>query len=88
MPYVEGETLRARLDRERQLPVDEVVRLVTLMAGALGYAHARGVIHRELKRENSLLQAGQPVISDFGIALAVAPAPRVLRLASGHAGTL
>ena len=74
MPFVEGETLRARLDRERQLPVDEVVRLVTLMAGALDYAHARGVIHRDLKPENILLQAGQPVIADFGIALAVAHA--------------
>ena len=74
MPYIEGETLRARLDRERQLPVDETIRLVTLMAGALDYAHARGVIHRDLKPENILLQAGQPVIADFGIALAVAHA--------------
>jgi len=74
MPYVEGETLRARLDRETQLPIDDVVRLTTLMAGALGYAHARGVIHRDLKPENILLQAGQPIIADFGIALAVAQA--------------
>ncbi|HET7251502.1 MAG TPA: serine/threonine-protein kinase, partial [Gemmatimonadales bacterium] len=74
MPYVEGETLRARLERERQLPVDETVRLVTLLANALDYAHARGVIHRDLKPENILLQAGQPVIADFGIALAVAQA--------------
>ena len=74
MPYVEGETLRARIQRERQLPVDEVVRLTTLLAGALDYAHARGVIHRDLKPENILLQAGQPVIADFGIALAVANA--------------
>ena len=74
MPYVEGETLRSRLERERQLPVDETSRLVTLMAGALDYAHARGVIHRDLKPENILLQAGQPVIADFGIALAVAQA--------------
>jgi len=74
MPYVEGETLRTRLDRERQLPVEEVVRLVPLMAGALDYAHARGVIHRDLKPENILLQSGQPVIADFGIALAVAQA--------------
>ncbi len=74
MPFVEGETLRARLLRERQLPVDETVRLVTLLANALDYAHAQGVIHRDLKPENILLQAGQPVIADFGIALAVAHA--------------
>ena len=74
MPYVEGETLRARLERERQLPVDETLRLVTLLGSALDYAHARGVIHRDLKPENILLQSGQPVIADFGIALAVAQA--------------
>ncbi len=74
MPYVQGETLRARLERERQLPVDETVRLVTLLANALAYAHAQGVIHRDLKPENILLQSGQPVIADFGIALAVAQA--------------
>jgi serine/threonine-protein kinase len=79
MPYVEGETLRARLERERQLPMDETVRLVTLLGNALAYAHARGVIHRDLKPENILLQSGQPMIADFGIALAVAQAggPRV-----------
>ena len=74
MPYVEGETLRARLTREQQLPVDETIRLITLIAAALDYAHARGVIHRDLKPENILLQASQPVIADFGIALAVAHA--------------
>jgi eukaryotic-like serine/threonine-protein kinase len=74
MPYVEGETLRARLEREGQLPVDETVRLVTLLGNALAYAHAHGVIHRDLKPENILLQSGQPVIADFGIALAVAQA--------------
>jgi len=74
MPYVQGETLRARLERERQLSVDETVRLVTLLANALEYAHAQGVIHRDLKPENILLQSGQPVIADFGIALAVAQA--------------
>src|SRR3954454_4341497 len=79
MPYVEGETLRARLERERQLRVDETIRLVTLLGNALAYAHAHGVIHRDLKPENILLQSGQPVIADFGIALAVAQAggPRV-----------
>jgi serine/threonine-protein kinase len=74
MPFVEGETLRARIEREKQLPVDDVIRLASLMAGALDYAHARNVIHRDLKPENILLQSGQPVIADFGIALAVANA--------------
>lgn len=74
MPHVEGETLRARIERERQLPVDETLRVLGLLAGALDYAHGRGVIHRDLKPENILLQAGQPVIADFGIALAVAQA--------------
>ncbi|MBM4195376.1 MAG: hypothetical protein FJ202_13515 [Gemmatimonadetes bacterium] len=74
MPFVEGESLRARLDREKQLPVDEAVRIATAIAGALDYAHQHGVIHRDLKPENILLQAGQPVIADFGIALAVSNA--------------
>ncbi len=74
MPYVEGETLRARLERERQLPVDEALRITTAVAGALEYAHGLGVIHRDLKPENILLQAGQPIVADFGIALAVSNA--------------
>ena len=74
MPYVEGESLRARLDREKQLPVDEAVRIGVACANALDYAHQRGVIHRDLKPENILMQAGQPVIADFGIALAVSKA--------------
>ncbi len=74
MPFVEAETLRARLDREQQLPVEEAVRLATAIAAALVYAHERGVIPRDLKPENILLQAGQPVIADFGIALAVSNA--------------
>jgi serine/threonine-protein kinase len=74
MPFVDGESLRARLDREKQLPVDEAVRIAVAIAGALDYAHANGVIHRDMKPENVLLQAGQPVIADFGIALAVSNA--------------
>src|SRR5437868_6180984 len=74
MPYIEGESLRARLSREKQLPVDEVVRLGVAIAGALDYAHRRGVIHRDLKPENVLLHEGQPLVTDFGIALAVSNA--------------
>ena len=71
MPYVEGETLRARLDREQQLPIDDAVRIAVAVAEALDYAHGHGVIHRDLKPENILLQHGQPMVADFGIALAV-----------------
>jgi eukaryotic-like serine/threonine-protein kinase len=71
MPYVDGETLRARLERERQLPVDDAVRLAREVADALGYAHARGIIHRDIKPENILLQGGHALVTDFGIALAV-----------------
>src|SRR5438128_9424548 len=74
MPFVDGETLRARLDREKQLPVDEAVRIAVAVAAALDYAHGHGVIHRDLKPENILLQHGQPVVADFGIALAVSKA--------------
>ncbi|MFI5311009.1 MAG: protein kinase [Gemmatimonadales bacterium] len=74
MPYVEGESLRARLEREKQLPIDEAVRFSLAVASALDYAHRHGVIHRDLKPENILLHDGQPVIADFGIALAVSKA--------------
>ncbi len=71
MPFVEGETLRTRLDRERQLPVADAVRLAREIADALHYAHERGVVHRDIKPENVLLQSGRAVVADFGIALAV-----------------
>ena len=74
MPFVDGETLRARLEREKQLPIDDAVRIAVAIASALAYAHEHGVIHRDLKPENILIQAGQPVIADFGIALAVSNA--------------
>src|SRR5688500_15883704 len=74
MPFVEGESLRARLDREKQLPVEEATRIAVAVASALQYAHTQGVIHRDLKPENILLQSGQPVVADFGIALAVSNA--------------
>jgi serine/threonine-protein kinase len=74
MPYVEGETLRDRIDREKQLPVDEAVALATKIAGALQHAHEHGVIHRDIKPGNILIQGGEPVVADFGIALAVGAA--------------
>src|SRR5678816_3485984 len=74
MPYIEGESLRSRLDREKQLPIDEAIRISIAIANALQYAHSHGVIHRDLKPENILIQEGQPVIADFGIALAVSKA--------------
>ncbi len=74
MPYVEGESLRARLDREKQLPVDEALRIALAIANALDYAHSHGVVHRDLKPENILLQHGEAVVADFGIALAVSNA--------------
>jgi len=74
MPYVEGESLRGRLNRERQLPIEEAVRTATEVAAALDYAHRRGVIHRDIKPENILLASGAAVVADFGIARAVAEA--------------
>jgi serine/threonine-protein kinase len=74
MPFIEGETLRTRLEREKQLPVNEVVRISSAIASALGYAHRHNVIHRDLKPENILLHEDQPLIADFGIALAVSNA--------------
>ena len=74
MPYVQGESLRDRIDREKQLPVDESVRIVTAVANALDHAHRHKVIHRDIKPENILLQGGEPVVADFGIALAVGAA--------------
>lgn len=71
MPYVEGETLRARLSREKQLPIADAVRIATEVASALDYAHRNGVIHRDVKPENILLHDGQALVADFGIALAV-----------------
>jgi len=71
MPYVEGESLRERLDREHQLPVDEALGIATKVAAALQAAHEQGVIHRDIKPANILLSRGEPLVSDFGIALAV-----------------
>ncbi len=70
MPYIEGESLRARLDRDKQLPVDEAVRIARETADALDYAHRQGVIHRDIKPDNIMLHDGHVVVADFGIALA------------------
>ena len=72
MPFVEGETLRDRLDREKQLPIADAVRIAREIASALDYAHRKGVIHRDIKPENILLHEGQALVADFGIALAAA----------------
>ena len=71
MPYVEGESLRDRLTRETQLPIDEAVRIAREVADALGYAHSRGLVHRDIKPENILLSEGHAVVADFGIARAL-----------------
>jgi serine/threonine protein kinase/tetratricopeptide (TPR) repeat protein len=71
MPYVEGESLREKLERDKELSLGEAVEITKAVAGALDYAHRHDVIHRDIKPENILLQDGQPVVADFGIALAV-----------------
>ena len=72
MPYIDGESLRDRLDREKQLPIDDALLIAGEVADALQYAHERGVVHRDIKPENILLQRGHAVVADFGIALAAA----------------
>lgn len=71
MPSVEGDSLRQRLERERQLPLDEALRISLVVLSALAYAHTHGIIHRDLKPENILLESGEAVVVDFGIAHAV-----------------
>ena len=74
MPYVEGESLRGRLDRERQLPLDEAITIAREVADALGYAHAHDVVHRDIKPENIMLSGGHAMVADFGIAKALTSA--------------
>src|SRR2546426_8919987 len=74
MPFIEGESLRDRLNREKQLPIADAVRIATEVAGALDYAHRHNVIHRDIKPENVLLHDGRALVADFGIALAASKA--------------
>jgi Tol biopolymer transport system component len=74
MPFIDGETLRSKLDRETQLGIDESVRITVAVADALDYAHRHGVVHRDIKPENILLHDGRPMVADFGIALALSAA--------------
>ena len=71
MPFVEGESLRDLLRREGRLPLDDALRIAREVAGALAYAHTRGIVHRDIKPENILLESGHAVVTDFGIARAV-----------------
>jgi serine/threonine-protein kinase len=89
MPYVAGETLRARMSRERQLAHDAVVSIAREAADALAYAHAQGIIHRDIKPENVLLSAGHAIVADFGIARAIdlAGVRQLTRTGNGSPGT-
>ena len=71
LPYIRGESLRQRLEREKQLGLDEALSIAKQVAGALDYAHRQGVVHRDIKPENILLHEGEAMLADFGIALAV-----------------
>ncbi len=73
MPYVEGESLRDRLDREKQLPLEDALQITHEVADALEYAHRRGVIHRDIKPENILLTGSHALVADFGVARALTP---------------
>ena len=89
MPYVSGETLRTRMSRERQLPVNAALTIARETADALAYAHAQGIIHRDIKPENILLSAGHAIVADFGIARAIdlAGVRQLTRTGMGGPGT-
>src|SRR5256886_7043447 len=74
MPYIEGESLRDRLNREKQLPLDDALQIAREVADALSYAHSHDVVHRDIKPENILLQSGHALVADFGIARAITAA--------------
>ncbi|PYO69613.1 MAG: hypothetical protein DMD69_02160 [Gemmatimonadetes bacterium] len=85
MPYVAGESLRHRLEREKQLPIEEALAITRHIASALGHAHAQHIIHRDVKPENILLYEGEAMVADFGIALAVSAAAGVRLTQTGLA---
>jgi serine/threonine-protein kinase len=85
MPYAEGESLRDRLTREKQLPLEDTLQIAREVASALSHAHSQDVVHRDIKPENILLQGGHAVVADFGIARAVAAADRQALTATGIA---
>ena len=87
MPFIEGESLRARLNREQQLPLHDAVRITREAAEALAYAHEHGVVHRDIKPENILLQNGHALVADFGIARAVDAAGEKLTQTGMAVGT-
>ena len=87
MPYIEGESLRERLHREHQLPVDEAVRITREVALALDFAHRHGIIHRDIKPENILLVDGQAMVADFGIGRALGVSGQAGRVPSGRVGS-
>ena len=86
MPFVEGESLRQRLDREGPLPLDDALRIATEVAHALSYAHEHGVVHRDVKPANILLASGEAVVADFGIARAVDAASDIAFLSASDQG--
>ena len=85
LPYVEGESLRDRLTREKQLSLEDALRITRAVADALSYAHSLGVIHRDIKPDNILFEAGHAVVADFGIAKAISDAGREKLTESGLA---
>ncbi len=90
MPYISGESLRARLRREPELAISDAVRIAVDVASALSFAHGQGIIHRDVKPENIMLHEGEAMVADFGIAKALSAAGRGHsdpdRLHSGHTG--
>ena len=86
MPFVDGETLRAKMDREGRLPIPEAVRIACGVAAGLGHAHHLGIVHRDVKPENVLLSDGRPLLTDFGIAKATQAGPRYIPNVDGAHG--